>query len=444
MEANARFWERMMDAERERFWRAAVAAMLLAWGFAGCRESQPDVSCQVLDPEQAWHGTNRSQLDALMKTYGRCASTYNEARKPIAAFDWDNTVIKNDVGDATFFYMLAHDEVFQPPGKNWRLTSPWLTGDAVTALDAACGALVEAGSRLPTSSQPACAQELLTIYSEGKTTAGKAAWGGWNYRRMEPSYAWLAQLLAGHTRAEVRAIAEAAMAENLGNPIDTKQTIGSASVTHWVRVPGQMKDLLTSMQANGFDLWIISASPQAVVEPWAQGVGIDASHVIGIRTLEEGGKLGYNLEGCGDVPNGANDGQGQVRGNSLITYIDGKRCWMNKVLFGVTGAAALEPNPDVSKRPLFAAGDSDTDLTFMRDATALRLAINRNKKELMCNAYRNDDGRWLINPMFIQPRPQQAEPYACATTACKAADGASIPCTDGMGAPIADQADTVF
>ncbi|WP_245767902.1 HAD family hydrolase [Stigmatella erecta] len=431
-------------AAKQEWVRTAVGTLALALGLAGCGGGKAAVSCQLLDPELPWYGTNRTQLDGLMKTYGHCAGAYDEAKKPIAAFDWDNTVIKNDVGDATFFYLLAHDEVFQPPGKNWRLTSHLLTGEAVAALDAACGALAEAGTRLPTSSNPACAQELLSLYSEAKTTTGQAAWAGWNYRRMEPSYAWFAQLLAGHTRAEVRALAEAAMAENLRNPIDAKQTVGTASVTHWVRVPDQMKDLLASMQANGFDVWVVSASPQAVVEPWAQSVGIDASHVIGIRTLEAGGTLGYNLEGCGEVPDGTNDGQGKVTGNSLITYIDGKRCWINKVLFGVTGAEALQPNPDLSKRPLFAAGDSDTDLTFMRDATALRLAINRNKKELMCNAYRNDDGRWLINPMFLQPRPQQAAPYACATAACKAADGTSVPCTDGMGLLIPDQADTVF
>jgi phosphoserine phosphatase len=429
----------------KRVWvRSGVGVLALAWALAGCGGNKTAVPCQELDPALPWHGTNRVQLDGLMKTYGHCASTYDEAKKPIAAFDWDNTVIKNDAGDATFFYMLAHDEVFQPPGKNWRLTSHLLTPEAVAALDTACGALADAGTRLPTALNPACAQELLSIYSEAKTTTGQAAWGGWNYRRMEPSYAWLAQLLAGHTRAEVRAIAGAAMAENLSNPIDAKQTVGRTAVTHWARVPEQMKDLLARLQANGFEVWVVSASPQGVVEPWAQAVGIEARHVIGIRTIEVGGTLSANLEGCGDVPDGTNDGQGKVTGNSLITYIDGKRCWLNKVLFGAVGAEALQPSPDLSKRPLFAAGDSDTDLTFMRDATALRLAINRNKKELMCNAYNNDDGRWLINPMFIQPRPQQAAPYACATTACKSAAGESIPCTDGMGAPIADQADTVF
>jgi phosphoserine phosphatase len=424
--------------------KVARCAAMLALALSGCDESKPAATCEQLDPGMDWYGTNRTQLDAMMRTYGQCASSYDTAKKPLAAFDWDNTIVKNDAGDATFFYMLAHDQILQPPGKNWRLTSRYLSADAASALDAACGALAEAGSRLPTSSNAACAQEILTLYTDGKTTTGKAAWSGWNYRRMEPSYAWVAQLLAGHTRAEVQTFVEAAMAENLNNPIDTKQTIGGTSVTHWVRVYDQMKDLIARLQGNGFDVWVVSASPQLVVEPWAKAVGISADHVIGIRTLEVAGKLDYNLQGCGDVPDGTNDGQGNATGNSLITYIDGKRCWINKAVYGDTGATALDSNADPRKHPVFAAGDSDTDIAFVQDATGLKLAINRNKKELMCSAYANSGGGWIINPMFIQPRAQQTSPYPCSTTACRAEDGAAVPCTDLGGVTLRDQSDTVF
>ena len=104
----------------------------------------------------------------------------------------------------------------------------------------------------------------------------------------------------------------------------------------------------------------------------------------------------------------------------------------------------MQRNPDPAKRPVFAAGDSDTDLTFLQDATGLKLALNRNKKELMCNAYGNAGGRWLVNPMFIEPRPQQAQPYACATSACRDVEGAAVACVDEDGKPIPDQSDTVF
>ena len=139
-----------------------------------------------------------------------------------------------------------------------------------------------------------------------------------------------------------------------------------------------------------------------------------------------------------------NDGMGNAVGNSMITYIDGKRCFINKVIYGDQGPSAVIENSDIKKRPVFGAGDSDTDVVFLRDATQLKLVINRNKKELMCNAYGNSGNKWIINPMFIQPRAQQATPYACSVNACKDPAGAGIPCLDEAGKPIPDQNDTVY
>lgn len=419
-------------------------ASACALGLIGCSHSEPAVPRQ-LNPTLSWHGDNRGRLDALIQEHRVDGEALATARRPVAVFDWDNTVMKNDVGDATFFWMVRNDKVLQPPNGNWRLTSASLTADAAASLAQACGTLAEPGQPLPTSTSAACATELVTVYSSAKTTSGKAAFSGWNYRRMEPSYAWAAQLTAGHTVAESRAFAESALQENLAAAQGATQKVGSVDgLTAWVRIYEQQKDLIGTLQDNGWDVWIVSASPQPWVEAAATRVSIAADHVVGIRLVESAGRLTYDLQGCGDVPDGQNDGAGGVRGNSLITYIDGKRCWVNKAIYGDTSAGAMQRNANAAMRPLLSAGDSDTDVTFLQDAVGLKLVLNRNKKELMCNAYGNTGGRWLVNPMFIEPKAQQAAPYPCATSACKSADGASVACVDEDGKPIADQQDTVF
>jgi phosphoglycolate phosphatase-like HAD superfamily hydrolase len=221
--------------------------------------------------------------------------------------------------------------------------------------------------------------------------------------------------------------------------------VGTKSVTGYVRIYPQIEDLIGALQDNGFDVWVVTASPQFVVEPFAGRLEIPADHVVGIRQTQADGKLTYDFQGCGPIPDGTNDGAGNVTGDSLITYIEGKRCWMNKIIYGDTGATALQRNEDESKRPVFGAGDSDTDISFLQDATALRLAVNRNKKEIMCNAYAGFGvGTWIINPMFIAPKPKLDSGYACSTTACKDAAGASVPCRDENGAVLPDQQDSVF
>jgi phosphoserine phosphatase len=410
-------------------------------GGAGGGAALPD-----LNPALDWYGDNRQRLDAMIDEHGAASPGYDPASKPVAVFDWDNTVIKNDVGDATMFWMLRHDKILQPPGRVWARTSPYLTEAARTALGAACDAIAEPGLPLSTTVSGACADEILAVYYDGETTGGAAAFEGENHRTMQPGYAWLAQLSAGYSPAEVSAFAAEAIDEGLAADEGATQTVGtSAGLTAWLRIYDQVRDLIGTLQASGFDVWVVSASPQSVVEPFAARVGVPADRVIGIRQVVAGdGKLTYDLQGCGTVPDGTNDGNGSFSGNSLITYLEGKRCWVNKAIFGDSGPTAMQTNPDPSKRHVFGAGDSDTDVSFLQDATGLRLAINRNKAELMCNAYRNHGGTWLINPMFLQPKGHFAAGYACSTTACVDAAGAAAPCLDEAGAVIPDQADNVY
>ena len=170
---------------------------------------------------------------------------------------------------------------------------------------------------------------------------------------------------------------------------------------------------------------------QDVIEAFAPQAGIAVDHVIGIRSkTDSAGKLTYKFEGCGTV---ADDNQ------SLISYIQGKRCWVNKLVFGDTTAAAMQKRAD-GERQVFAAGDSDTDIEFLRDAT-YRLVINRNKTELMCHAYYNSNDGWRVNPMFIQPKSMKSSQYACST-AC--INGLGTPCLDDGNNVIPNQSDIIY
>ncbi|MEV7525198.1 haloacid dehalogenase-like hydrolase [Streptomyces sp. NPDC091371] len=298
-------------------------------------------------------------------------------------------------------------------------------------------ALARPGAPLPTGTPAGagCVDEINAVYGTAATRTGAAAFTGWDRRTTEPSYSWLAQLTQGWTAREIRGFAAAARTENLAAPIGATQKVGTGTATGWVRYYDQQRELVNTLQKSGFDVWISSASPQPVVEVWAKGVGIDADHVIGIRnTTTRGGKFTSHLQGCGSVADGA---------DTMITYIDGKRCWINKEIFGVRGADAEKVQP-AARRQVFAAGDSDTDISFLRDATALRLVVNRNKNELMCRAYDNSDGRWIVNPMFIEPKPPKTTPYPCATTGYVGHDGTKGPVLRSDASVIPDQTDSVY
>ena len=404
--------------------------------------SPPPDPCGSLTPAQlrsdlAWYGDNRTTLTTWLDSVGCKSTGYDAAHKPVALWDWDNTVSKNDFGDAITYYYLAHGLVLQPPNQDWSNTSKYLTPAALTALTAACGTTIAAGQPLPTDT-PAyadCADEILSIYDNETTRAGAAAWdySKVNQRRLEPDYAWTPQLMAGHTHAEAQQYAMDMMTTELAAPEGTTETIGTTVENGWLRINDQQKDLIAVAQSRGIETWIITASPQDVIGVAAQMAGVPADHVVGIRSMNDAnGKMDYVFEGCGEYPDGQAD---------IIPHIQSKRCFINKYVFGDTSDQAFQRRPD-GQRQVFASADTDADLEFLRDAK-FKLVINRNKNDLMCHALYNEHDTWRINPLFIDPKPAKTTPYPCSTTAFTDEHGNGLPSRDEGGNIIPDQADTV-
>jgi hypothetical protein len=396
--------------------------------------------CPRLSKKLKWYGHNRAALQRVIDERGLCGhhaagdGTSGDGKsRPVAAFDWDNTVTKNDTTDVTLAWALKHDKILQP--RSWRDTSKWLTPAADRALTKACGESVPVGRPLPTSSDTGCTDEIFHIRTEAQTMDGHPAFGGeWNHRRTVPEYAWVAQLFAGHTPAQVAAYTEAGRKKSLAARVGSEMKVGTHTVPAYVRYYPQQKDLISTLKKAGFDVYIVSAGVEYAAEVWAKGVGIDADHTIAIRSVLRDGRITTRNEGCGGEP--ASEGE-------TIPYIDGKRCWINQDIYGIKGAAAWKQQ-DRAHRIAFGAGDADTDVTFVRDATDGHLVLNRNKDEVMCRAYDDEDGRWLVNPMFIEPLPQKPEPYPCATSAYIEENGAMTAVRRYDGSVVPDQRDSVF
>lgn len=428
--------------------KAAVAALAVAAVAAGVVPAGPAHAagpadragaCARLSDQLDWYGDNREQLQRTIDRLGLCGRQPvsgvpgggSAGGRPVAAFDWDNTMVKNDTTDATLVWALQHDEILRP--ERWSDLSPWLTGSAAKALIRACGTGVPAGEPLPTSRDADCADEILEIRLEGATMDGEPAFGGeWNHRRTVPEYAWAGQLFTGHTPAEVSRIAQQARHRALARPEGAQDRVGTHTVPGWIRYYPQMRDLAGVLERSGFEVWVVSAGVAPITEVWAAGAGVPADRTVAIRSELDGGRITPRNEGCG----GADGGRGEV-----IPYIDGKRCFVNQEIFGVDGPAAWERQAP-QQRIAIGGGDADTDVSFVADATGAHLVLNRNKDEIMCRAYDNEDGNWLVNPMFIDPLPQR-EPYRCATSGASSPGGGREPLLREDGSPVPDQEDRV-
>ncbi|MFJ7149943.1 haloacid dehalogenase-like hydrolase [Streptomyces sp. NPDC100445] len=407
-------------------WLLTAAAVLTAAPTAPTAPTARPAHCPRLTGN--WYGDNRARLQRVVDAYGTCSGHTGA----VAAFDWDDTVTRNDTTDATLSWVLRHDRLPRPA--RWKDTSPWLTGAADRALTSACG--TGAGALLATSSRPRCTDEIVEIREHGTTMSGAPAFAGrWNHRRTVPRYAWVSPLFAGRTPADLASYARAARREALAAPVGATRTLGTHTVPAYVRYYDRQRDLIATLHRAGFRVYVVSAGVEPVTEAWSRAAGVDAAHTLAIRpVLDRRGRITVRTEGCGGVP----DGRGTV-----IPYIDGKRCLLDEEVYGVRGAAAWHRQPR-ERRPALAAGDADTDVTFVGDATGAHLVINRNKPELMCRAYDDADGRWLVNPMFLAPLPPRSTPYPCSTTAYTAPDGTPGPVRRADGSVLPDQPDAVY
>ena len=403
--------------------------------------------CPQLSRHLRWYGQNRAHLQTVIDERGLCGgrsagraggtgpadAAARHGARPVAAFDWDNTVVKNDTTDATLAWALKHDKILRPA--HWRDTSKWLTPAADRALTEACGTDVPVGSPLPTSHNTRCTDEIFEIRAESQTMHGDPAFAGsWNHRRTKPPYAWVAQVFAGHTPAQLNSYAGKARRQALAAPVGSEQKVGTHTIPGYVRYYPQQRNLIRTLQRAGFDVYIVSAGVKPFADAWSRGVGIDSAHTVAIRSVLKDGKVTPRTEGCGGEPAGMGE---------AIPYIDGKRCWINKDIYGVHGPAAWH-RQDPAHRIALGGGDADTDVTFVRDATSGHLVLNRNEDEMMCRAYDDEDGRWIVNPMFIDPLPRRKTAYPCSTAAYIRPNGSLGPVRRYDGSVVPDQRDSVY
>lgn len=368
--------------------------------------------------ETGWLPENRARLERVID-----ALAARDDRR-VAVFDWDNTMIRGDIGDLVLARMLERDLVRQPPARDWSRLGA-LTDAARAALSAACDALAEPGEHLPTSRSPACAAAIASIAWNGATPAGEAAFPIPVAACFRASYAFLAQLMAERTEDALRALAREAWQDASARPIGARGDVGGVGVERFARLHAPMIELARALEDVGVEAWIVSASAQPIVEALAEIAGLRRDRVIGVRMPRgEGGVLAHGFEPCGD---GALE-------TPVMTWHEGKRWWINRVVFEQPTSQQRARQDDRALRPVFAAGDSDGDLAMLHDATELRVVLDRHQPRVMCSALADPAG-WIVQPLFVDPPPPRTEPYPCSSHADELG-----PIRDEHGRLIPDQA----
>jgi phosphoserine phosphatase len=320
---------------------------------------------------------NWNYSDWFIKKYG--------PTHPVAVYDWDNTCIYNDIMETMFRFQMFNlqyamdKEAFnviipEAAGKTLKDSNVLkLSADYGNVVLADLAADLEAdyaflydnyiGTKKMTLDEIKATSEYkdfvvkLPFMYDGLTDTPEIA--------AEYSYPWVCFLCEGMTKSEVQKLALIALNDALVRksekitmkaPTDLARKAAVASYTYkaGIRLAQGIIDMILKQRATGWELWVVTASFEPVIQAVAaiNGYGFPEDRVIGVRLQSDAS--GKYLAKLSEEP-----------GYELTQRM---------------GKATVIRN-FIKKAPLFVAGDSDGDFEMMTQfpETKLIYLVNRLK-----------------------------------------------------------------
>lgn len=292
-------------------------------------------------------------MDRLGDVLGpRIASLLDETAhlpRRVAVFDWDNTMIRGDIGDLVGQALLAR-------GISW-------SAAVVETIAHETGLVPQARAQLL---RDPSAELLASIAWRSALPDGTPAFACDVSSHHRASYAFLAMWLTGRSPAEASTLAEEVFAEAERTPFGARRSFGRIDVDAFARPFEPMVALTQTLRAAGFEVVVVTASPTPIVRPLARRWGIE--RVLGLElSLDAEGAITPMIDGPPAF---------RARSPKVFTFDEGKLAWIRHALFGDDAEVALS-----SRAPLPAllvvAGDTDTDHAMLAATSGLGVVVDR-------------------------------------------------------------------
>lgn len=336
-----------------------------------------------------WEESLYLAINKLIAKHGKDNKAYNPEKKPFAVFDWDNTSIIGDVEEALLYYMVRNvsfkmepEELYELIRKNvdkkdypkkfnnidnQRVNIDLISQDIKRAYEKLYENLdsFEGGKTLEEVQDTDYYQEFVSkiLYRYRASEFDPEA---------EDPYCWMSFLLKNYKTVEVYDLCKGAYAsmkkerirvEEFVSP-DIKSEAGRISIKYFVgiRPLDEMVDLYRSLEENGIDCYIVSASFIDIVRAFATDTNnnykMKEDKVLGLRLMKDDEeKILPKFDK--DFP---------------ISIREGKVQTINKLI-----------KKDRNYGPIMVGGDSDGDFAMLKefDQTDLSLIIHRANSGLI-------------------------------------------------------------
>ncbi|EPG74935.1 haloacid dehalogenase-like hydrolase [Leptospira fainei serovar Hurstbridge str. BUT 6] len=238
-----------------------------------------------------------------------------------ACFDFDNTLIRGDLGVATMQYIMTNGLLRADLDEFWEeLRDPFLPLETISVWRDLWRAF---RMHKDMRSYARLVEEILRLFFTVSEEEGP-----------EAAYRWTRIIYSGMSEEELKKIARYVFVENQKQNRNDFVLADGRSMDCRLRIREPLLELIRKLKERKWEVWIITASPEYCVQVAAQEFGLEPNRVRGMRLKSKQGVLLPEIE-------------------EPLTYNDGKVKAIREITSSEIG---------------FAAGDAFTDLSMLLEA----------------------------------------------------------------------------
>lgn len=345
----------------------------------------PQSSSKAILIKGAWEDQLYAKLNQLIAEHGKASPNYKAENRPYVVFDWDNTTIINDIGEATFTYQIENlafkmspQQFNQAIRKNLptdNFGAAWNNKDGKPVnIDLIAQDLVKSYTYIYQNYSGMAGKKSLAEIKSTPEYQDFSAKLRYLYEAVgdsfssDISYPWVTYLYAGFTSDEVMQITAKAIDQGVTDPLkyvvwtspeNLKGKAGQVSVKFksGLRSVPEMQDLYNKLQENGIEVYVCSASYMDVIMEYATnpkyGYNVPKQNVTAMMLKKD--------------KNGVI--QAELDSNYSQTQGKGKTETIKKLI------APKHQNQE----PLLVAGDSNGDYAMMTDFPKMQVGVVFNR-----------------------------------------------------------------
>ena len=260
----------------------------------------------------SWNQRAFNSINKLIAKHGIDSDAYDPNNKPFAVFDWDNTAIIGDVEEAVLYYLITNlrfkinpVELYEIIRKNvdrndFSDSYKNLDGNPIN-IDKISADIYEVYKRLYGTSDRLGGDVPFDIIKETNAYKEFVAKMFFRYQaanfdiNSEDPYCWMTFLLTNYKEEEIYDLcnqafsyikSQKARTEVFSSP-DIESQAGRIKTSYFVGMGDlpEMANLFKTLEANGIDVYVVSASAIEIVRAFARAnsYNFDKDKVLGLR-----------------------------------------------------------------------------------------------------------------------------------------------------------------